>query len=248
MKIRYFGICDVGLKRKVNQDSILMLQNPAKEISLFVVADGMGGHADGELASKAIVNHLDLWANDFQAEQFEGDFSKMVVSLHNIVGQANKFIYEEYNQNQVCGATCVLMFVYKEQYAVLNAGDSHIYLKRDGKIESIMVDDVWENQPGVMDSMTPEEIEKHPNFGKLTNAIGTDALSSLTEKIDTLRADDVFLLCSDGLYKYAPFDKITASMEVAKTEDLQQLCVDMVLSTHAKGAKDNTSVILVVCD
>lgn len=156
MEINYTGICDVGLKRKINQDSLLMAAHREQGMYLFAVADGMGGHADGELASRALTEGLAAWADDFRPELFGGDFRSMTASLQNRLQAINRKIYTEYNKAQVCGSTCVVLFIYGGVYGVLSAGDSRIYLCRGFKTASLMTDDVWENQRAVREAFTGE--------------------------------------------------------------------------------------------
>ena len=90
MQMDYFGICDKGLKRQINQDSLLMAARREQGMYLFAVADGMGGHADGELASRALTEGLKAWADGFRPELFGGNFRNMTVSLQNRIEEINR--------------------------------------------------------------------------------------------------------------------------------------------------------------
>lgn len=247
MDIVYSGICDIGLKRKVNQDSLLMAESRGQGMYLFAVADGMGGHSDGELASKAFTDGLRAWADAFQAEHYNKNFRNMMTSLQNKIEEVNKKIYMEYNQSQVCGTTCVVLLLYQGTYGVISAGDSRIYLRRGWSTVSLMMDDVWENQRDVQRALTAKQIQNHPNYGKLVNAIGTDREVSLSVRTDTLKKGDAFLLCSDGLYKYCPEKYFKRVLRGTVRENVKENVRNLVEKTHEQGAGDNVSVILVKC-
>ena len=167
MKIECLGLCETGLVRKVNQDSIILKINDYAGI--FVVADGMGGHSHGEIASKMITKTMEDWWNHFSEEKYDWDFEKMVYAIQSSLSYANKEVFRNYNQNMVCGSTFAILFLYRDRYAVIHAGDSRIYLEDQG-FGCITVDDVWENQPNLKEEEKRDT--SHPNYGHLTNALG----------------------------------------------------------------------------
>ncbi len=247
MQIGYFGICDKGLKREVNQDSLLMAARREQGMYLFAVADGMGGHADGELASRALTEGLKAWADGFRPELFGGNFRNMTISLQNRIEEINRKIYMEYNRSQVCGSTCVALFIYGDAYGVFSAGDSRIYLHRGFKTVSLMTDDVWENQVSVQEALTGKQIKNHPNFGKLVNAVGTGKEVSLSVRTDLLKKGDAFLLCSDGLYRYCPEKYLKKTLRGLAKGNLQESAKELLAKAYGQGAGDNVSVVLVKC-
>lgn len=247
MEIAYFGICDIGLKRKVNQDSLLTADRREEEMYLFVVADGMGGHSDGELASKALTEGMRTWADAFSVKKYDGNFRNMMLSLQNRIEEINRKIYIEYNQSQICGSTCVVLLLFRNIYGVISAGDSRLYLHRGFKTTSVTTDDVWENQSSVQETLTRKQICSHPNYGKLTNSIGTSEEVFLSVKTDHVKRGDVFLLCSDGLYKYCSEKYLKKVLRSVSEENVEAGVRELVDKTHKQGAGDNVSVILVKC-
>jgi len=244
MELIFSQKCDVGLKREINQDSVLCCADPLYDMYLFVVADGMGGHKDGEKASAEITSALKNWWSEFGSVNYKDDFRRIVTELQNCISGANVTIFEQYNQNCVCGSTCVVFFAYKGNYAVFNAGDSHIYRKRGFKFEPLTIDDTWENQAMIRDRYTRQQIENHPHCGKLVNAIGTGAEAKISVKSDLLEDKDVFLLCSDGLYKYCSEKKIKRIMSKVNGKNVEK-CVDELYDEVVKnGAGDNVSIVL----
>lgn len=169
-----------------------------KDMSLFVVADGIGGYTGGEIASGTITAGFQNWAENFVPNFFDGIFSKMIKSLENKLEEISREIYHKFNQTQICGSTCILLFIYKGNYGIINVGDSRIYKKDGWKLKSIMKDDVWENRIDVKEGMSKKEIISHTNYGKLLQAVGIREDISIASKTDLLKAGESFLLCSDG--------------------------------------------------
>lgn len=247
MRIRYSGICDIGLKRDVNQDSIVTYFKENDNIGLFVVADGMGGYSEGERASQAITSELLQWIEHFSTNVYGDNFSKMMEDLENKLEDINREIFFKYNQEQICGSTCILLFIYKKYYGIINIGDSRIYKKEGWKVRSLMKDDVWENSPEVQESMSEKEIINHHNYGKLLQSVGTKETLMLTSKTDELKQGDTFLLCSDGLYKMCSEKKLARILQFVSESKVEE-CVNKMLSACYKaGAGDNVSIIVVKC-
>lgn len=245
MQIIYSGISDIGLRRNINQDAIFFSSDKGKKLYLFVVADGMGGHSNGEVASNAIVKGMRDWLDDFSEDMFRKGFFGITVSLRNKLEQINNEIYSKYNQQHVCGSTCVILVIYQDMYGVISVGDSRVYLKRGLKVKSLMEDDVWENQIDIRENLDIRTIKSHPNYGKLVHAIGTNKDVSMSVKTDSLRPKDTFLLCSDGLYKYCEFRDLKKTMSHVDENNIEIKIQKVVEKVYKKGAKDNVSVILV---
>ncbi len=242
-KIHYFGVTDVGLKRKINQDSILLHANKDDDFYLFAVADGMGGYDHGEKASKYIVDSLWSWA---QKEELNGlDFLGRLNDLKLEIKRIHLGIHLNYNKNGVCGSTCVALMIYKETYAALSIGDSRVYRYKDHTIESLLRDDIWENMSEIAESLSAEEISVHPDKGKLINALGISNEMWINVSTDLLCANEVFLLCSDGLYKYTTDTKIAKIMRKTNSYMLHQTAFHLLKSAYEGGGKDNISIIMV---
>lgn len=207
----------------------------------------MGGYATGELASQTITKMLSQWIERFSIELYDGNFSKMMESLENRLEEINREIFFNYNQNQICGSTCILLFIYKEYYGIINIGDSRIYKKEGWKIRSIMKDDVWENSPDVQTQLSKKEIKNHYNYGKLLQAVGTKENLILTSKTDVLKSGDTFLLCSDGLYKMCPERILARNLRFVSEKNIEDSVKKMLEEAYKAGAGDNVSIIVVKC-
>jgi serine/threonine protein phosphatase PrpC len=240
--MRYAKICDVGKVREVNQDAIFCASKI--DCGLFAVADGMGGYSLGEKASEEIVRALGIWWKDFASEKYGYDFKLMMRGLIQTVENANQRIYQTYNGEKICGSTVVILFLYRNVYGILCAGDSRIYLYYKGKFRQLTVDDVWENQVGLSDR---ERISSWEHcHGKLVNAVGVRKQIHCRMVTDELKDGMVFLLCSDGLYKFCSEQYIKKCMKISKKEErLEYSCVRLRDKVYEGGAKDNVSIVLV---
>lgn len=245
MKIKYSCFSDVGKVREVNQDSIFCRQKDG--VGLFAVADGMGGHTDGELASQEVADQLIQWWNVHIMECEPSDFVNLIKSLEKIIQIANSNIYQKYNNGAICGCTLVVLFIFQQSYAVISAGDSRIYkLYGINTVSQMTQDDVWEMQQSVRCQYTADEIEHHESKGKLMNAIGVFEEAGMHITTDTLKKADTFLLCSDGVYKMCTEDQIRNWMKAyRKNPDNTGLMTRVKTEIYERGALDNMSAVFV---
>lgn len=240
--IDYFGKCEIGKVRKSNQDSIIMLTKD--DMGIFVVADGMGGHSYGEKASGLIIEKVTEWWNRLEPQIYGCDFRKMMSAIRQTVNEANASIFEQYNQEAVCGSTIVLLFIYKNHYGILYAGDSRCYSYYKRRMKQLTVDDVWENQ--IYISNRERMDVSHPNRGKLVNAIGIQREVQCKIETDEYMEGMTFLLCSDGLYKMCSEKDMGRSLhKCRKKGKLAEACEGMLSKVYKNGAEDNVSLILV---
>lgn len=244
MKLEAAGKSDIGLKREINQDAFCSFYNG--EAGLFAVADGMGGHTDGEKASRIVMEELGRWWHSFTPESYGFAFRKMLGAIEQAIEYANHCIYTEYNRGEICGTTVTVLFIYRDSYAVMYAGDSRCYLSYGRKWKQITVDEVWENQPGIEKKECM--MKSHPNRGKLVNAIGIRENSYCRVVTDILRPDTVFLICSDGLHKFCADRYIKSCIRKVRNGKNAEWAVDeLVREVYANGAGDNVSAVVVKC-
>lgn len=240
--MKYAARSDTGKVRTINQDAVFAADKEGA--GLFLVADGMGGHSHGEKASRLIVKKLTEWWECFWPETYGGNFMQMMYSLKQMVQQANEEIYENYNRENICGSTVALLFIYNGAYGVLSAGDSRIYVYHRWKIRQITTDEVWEKQPGI----APSELQKNwkQHHGKLYNAAGIRREMQCRVVTDEWKAGMVFLICSDGLYKYCRERFLRRCMKhVQRGYHPQRMAEVLVNRVYEMGAEDNVSLILV---
>ncbi len=245
MKIYCNGITDVGGRSGVNQDSFGMYTDGEKGI--FVVADGMGGHTYGEVASAHIVRAVaDFWKTWSEAG-FQGNFSEVTEQIQTVLQNASAYINMNYNQESICGSTVVLLFLYQEQYAVLSVGDSRIYQMDQNSFCQLTDDDVWDNLPNVIVEFTEEERAAHKNHGKLTQAMGATPNVLVHTKAFQLDEKKVFMLVSDGMYQYSSLDSIANCMRQCVDPDKQVEAMQALIEeVFRNGAGDNLSCVVVL--
>ena len=243
-EISYYGITDTGLVRKVNQDSYSM--HVHNSIGLFVVADGMGGHSHGEIASGKLISGVESYWNELEQRGFDITFPDMVSGITEIIERSNRIIYEEDNRENVCGSTVVGLLLYDEYYALFSVGDSRVYLQKGMKIRQLTFDDVWDNLPEVRESMTEKEIREHQNRGKLVSAVGVQESVSVHTSTGMMKGKQKFIVCSDGLYKYCDESFINRCFIRDFGKDhLEKIGENLMNQVKKNGAKDNVTFILV---
>lgn len=245
MRIEYSSISDKGLYREGNQDAVFAKKNGA--MAILAVADGMGGHSHGEKASEIIVSELaSCW--EALCEHSDCQFGKLVDEIVLYLEHANQLIYEGFNQESICGATIVLLFICGNSYCTISSGDSRIYTRKGFQLRQITKDDVWENQPDVIHNYKKEEIMNHSSRGKLISAVGIKPSISLNIRTDTWSGRRRFLLCSDGLYKMCTERQMKNMLSIYNGDKNGNEVLQKALKlVYKNGARDNVSLILAVC-
>ncbi len=225
------ALSETGLKRTVNQDSILSLYS--QEAGLFIIADGMGGHFRGELASELVVSKYTDWWKTIEQCICGMEVSEIVAELENLLKEVHDEIRALYCKHGAQGGTTLcLLLICKNYYVIMNVGDSRVYLCKTWKFRQMTVDDVWK--------------EKDRHYGKLTQAVGMR--NEIQPHIYTGKLDhaDSFLLCSDGIYKYCDEKKLVWDIKQICGEKRMEKTVERIKKrVYQKGAKDNLSLILI---
>ena len=250
LKVRFSGETHIGMKRQHNEDS-LYVPMPAAE-RLCIVADGMGGHASGEVAAKMAVDSLKEFfaatANDPERTwPYKMDRSKGYEENRLITGikLANLRIYESAQRDprqRGMGTTIVTMFAVEDGVYIAHVGDSRIYRMRDGKIEQLTEDHSLLNDYIKMKRLTPEEIANFPHKNVIVRALGMKDTVKVDTRFEQPRAGDLYLLCSDGLSGPVTDDEILQS--ATQNGDLKTAATKMIERANANGGPDNITVVL----
>jgi serine/threonine-protein phosphatase Stp1 len=230
--IRFSAKTHVGLKRKVNEDSILVLP----EQQVWVVADGMGGHEAGDLASQMVVDSIALLPDGMDPQ------AKMRAIREALNGAHERIVAEAHARDTTIGATVVVLVLTDHHFLALWAGDSRIYRLRDGAIEMLTTDHSVVAELVKAGSITWDEAELHPQSNQITRAVGVGQELELEKVHGEVMPGDRFLLCSDGLSKYATFGDLARAMKGAPIETVSEKLVKIALDG---GGADNISVIVV---
>ena len=226
------GACtDVGRVRAGNEDAY-MVRDP-----LFAVADGMGGHQGGEVASNLALERLE--------RATDGDSD-----LADVVREANRAVFEQAAQDPGLagmGTTLTAVRVQDERLHLAHVGDSRMYLLRDGRLERITRDHTVVEQLVDQGRMTAEDAKIHPQRSILTRALGVDEDIQVDESDVDVRSGDRVLLCSDGLTGMVDEDRILSIL--TDTPDPQAACGALIEAANEAGGQDNiTAVVLDVLD
>ncbi len=250
MKVTHAGLSDVGRKREHNEDSFVIVGQDL----LFVVADGMGGHAAGEVASRIAVNAMaDFIASTRKDAEitwpYEYDTNLSVASnrLKTAIRIANQKIIDtiaEKRELEGMGTTLVGLLLSEGIACIAHVGDSRSYLVRDGKMEQMTGDHSWVNEQIKLGFLTKEEAERHPFRNVVTRALGSkeDVQVDIIEK--PLQAGDRLLLCSDGLNTMVDDATILSIIEEAKG-DADLATKNLIARANEEGGEDNVTAILV---
>ncbi len=226
-----------GVVRKVNEDSFISRD----DIGLWAVADGMGGHQAGDVASQLVTKSLG-------AVSFSPDIGELLRATRTALQSANSELISmdgQYDANRVPGSTVVVLLIHGNEAAVVWAGDSRIYRLRHGQTEQITRDHSHVQELVDQHLISPEEAESHPMANVITRAIGIEEPLDL----DVLHLDflegDQFLLCSDGLSRLLSMAEIQNLMQTTSLEESVQTMIHTAL---LRGAPDNVTVISVQSD
>ena len=248
LRIEVAGETNVGMKRTHNEDNFSILE----ESGLYIVADGMGGHASGEVAAKMAVDSLKEFfaatANDPERTwPYKMDRSKGYEENRLITGikLANLRIYESAQRDprqRGMGTTIVTMFAVEDGVYIAHVGDSRIYRMRDGKIEQLTEDHSLLNDYIKMKRLTPEEIANFPHKNVIVRALGMKDTVKVDTRFEQPRAGDLYLLCSDGLSGPVVDDEILSIC--GANGDLKSSAAKLIERANSNGGPDNITVVL----
>jgi serine/threonine protein phosphatase PrpC len=230
--IRYNAKTHVGLKRKVNEDAVLALPDQA----IWMVSDGMGGHEAGDFASRLIADSIAMIPPGL-------DPADRMHALRDAIQSAHQVILREAESRGrgVIGATVAALILANGHFVGLWAGDSRIYRLRDGEIEMLTTDHSAVAELVLAGRMSWDEAEKHPQSNAITRAVGVGDSVELDKVRGEVRAGDRFLICSDGLTKYATFKILRDALTAFPIETVSDQLIQMAL---AGGGADNITVIV----
>jgi PPM family protein phosphatase len=229
--IRGYGrATDSGRKRRRNEDALVIAP------PLFAVADGMGGAQAGEVASKLAAAALE----DTDSGALTGE--ERVVTL---IQEANRRVYERASSDPTTsgmGTTMTVALVESARVVIGHVGDSRAYLLRAGSLEQLTEDHSLVHELMKSGKLSPEEAEIHPQRSVITRALGTDPDVDVdTFSVDT-QADDIFLICSDGLTTMVDDEDILEVLE-RNHDDLDRAAKSLVSAANRGGGEDNITVV-----
>ncbi len=227
------GSTNKGKVRAINEDSFL--DRPTAGI--WVVADGMGGHEAGEIASRMITESL----NEFIPPDTLGKFIDTVEdTLLDVDRKLRDLATIEYG-NRTIGSTVVVLIAFKNYIAYLWAGDSRAYLFREGKLKQLTVDHSEIQNLIDMGAISPEHANNHPASNIITRAVGAVHELHIDVGVEKTYDGDTFLLCTDGLYRDLNEEEMTNLLAKEDTETIGNELIELALT---KQARDNITVVV----
>jgi protein phosphatase len=248
LRIEVAGQTDVGRKRSHNEDNFAILA----EYGLYVVADGMGGHSSGEIASKMAVDTLEQFFQDTSEDPertwpYKMDRAKGYEENRLITGikLCNLRIYEQAQRNpkqRGMGTTLAALFAVEDGIYIAHVGDSRVYRIRDGRIELLTEDHSLLNDYKRMKRLTDDEIANFPHKNVIVRALGMKDTVKVDTRFEAPRVDDILLLCSDGLC--GPVNDQRLLDTVLKHDDLPSATQRLIETANESGGPDNITCVL----
>jgi protein phosphatase len=242
-----FGLTDIGLVRQTNQDTLLL----DNELGLWIVADGMGGHAGGDVASQLAVETIHQYIADHAPSTDQGKSMDCAAIIQSAVVLANATIRKRAKAEPALkgmGTTVVLVFMpdtNDENAFIAHVGDSRIYLIRDKTITALTRDHTLLEERIQVGLLPKTTSSSHPLGHVLTRSVGVESTADPEIAHQKLQPTDEILLCSDGLIKMMNDDQILEVLHKNSNQTEQEKCQALVDRANELGGKDNTTVILI---
>lgn len=245
MNFKVAGETDVGMVRANNEDTFSIME----KAGVLVVADGMGGHASGEVASRMAIDVIQDYFSDGDGKKpFVGDYCDEYSEEANRLGSAIRLaniaihdVSESNSQYHGMGTTVAAVLINGRKMSIAHVGDSRVYLIRSGDIEQLTDDHSLVSEQVKKDIISKEEAEASGMRNILTRALGTMPEVQVDISEMNLMPGDMLLLCSDGLYTMVPDDDIL-SVAISAKEPFEA-CSTLIRMANENGGKDNVTVV-----
>jgi serine/threonine protein phosphatase PrpC len=245
LRLESWGRTDVGMKRRLNED-VFMLD---RDMGVYLVADGMGGHAAGEVASKLAAEEiLSQLADDPGIDAFrEGQAGDFRDRLEGAVLAAHRKVTDavERDDNLKGMGTTVVVAIHPPQspsILICHVGDSRAYRLRDGQLQLLTDDHSWVHEQVAAGFLTEEAARSHPLKNVVTQALGGAAEPRVDLREESMCSGDLYLLCSDGLNSMLTDDEIATLL--ASDGSLEERATRLIVAANQRGGNDNISVVI----
>ena len=238
MKRCFAGLTDTGIVRSVNQDSYYIDESQGR---FFIVADGMGGHAGGQEASKIATEQIQAYLDAHWDNQ---DIPSEIL-LKNAIDQANQEILEDQShhpERRDMGTTVVVM-IFRERPWCAHVGDSRLYRWRDSKLEQVTDDHTWVSLALRSGEITKEQAKVHPWRHVLSQCLGRKDLYNIELQELDVQPGDQLLMCSDGLTEEVSDEEIQDCL--SKSDNYKEAAEKLIVTAKQAGGSDNITVVIV---
>lgn len=236
-----YYLTDPGKVRTHNEDSVVIMTNKNDE-TLMIVADGMGGHRSGEIASSIVVSHVGKSFSNLETLGTKEDAKEW---MKNVISESNVLIYKYTLDNpdsMGMGTTIVMSVITKDYLLFGNIGDSSGYVLKNNHLHKITVDHTLVNLLVKSGELTEEEAREHPRRNVLMRALGTN-MSVEMDIFDVETEVDGILLCSDGLTNMLKDDQIAKVLIEEST--IENRVKKLIIKSNNRGGTDNISIAFV---
>jgi len=239
IELRAAGLSDIGRCRQANQDQFFV----GAELDVMAIADGMGGHAAGEVASDIAITAL---AESMGEERSGWSSSDAAERLRTAMNDGNRKICESVVSRaewRGMGTTMVALVVVEGSAVIGHVGDSRAYLLRSGRLRQLTSDHSWVNEQVKLGLLTDDEARRHPMRNIVTRALGNQPRVDVDVVEEPILPGDVFALCSDGLNGMI-LDAVIEETLATHGQVPQKACQILVEQANANGGEDNITVIV----
>jgi serine/threonine protein phosphatase PrpC len=228
------GVTDVGHVRSKNEDSILVNENE----NIWIIADGMGGHHAGDFASQTITNNLSLFKQHASLDDSILLLEENILNSNSVIRKKSLTL----GRNATIGSTVVCVYIWNNFLFTFWAGDSRLYRFRNAGLGRLTEDHSYVEELVRMGKIEAGDAEAHPAANVVLKAVGIDDNLRLDFEYFELQDGDIYIICSDGLYKDLDEDEIGPIIE-SNPEDMTALSQALLASSLNAGGTDNTSII-----
>lgn len=228
------GVTDTGHVRNKNEDSILI----HAEENVWIVADGMGGHHAGDFASQTITNNLSLFKQ-------HASLDDSILLLEENILNSNAIIRKKslkLGRNATIGSTVVCVYIWNNLLFTFWAGDSRLYRFRGAELERLTEDHSYVEELVKMGKIEASEAEEHPAANVVLKAVGIDDQLCMDLEYFEIQDNDIYIICSDGLYKDLDESNIPPIIE-KHSDNMTELSEALLATSLDAGGTDNTSII-----
>lgn len=231
---------DKGLRRSNNEDACFVMKNDR----IFIVADGVGGNNSGEIASRTAVNEIAKFIEDKpidklkSTEKIKEYFDQCMIDVNFRVLELS----QKFEENKGMATTVVIAYICKDKLYIVNVGDSRGYIFRDGELTQVTDDHTYVNTLLKAGLISEEEAETHENKNMITRAVGAEHTIDADFFVFPIKADDIILICTDGLYGEVCESDLVE--ELKKEKSMSDMCNELVELANQNGGNDNITMVV----
>lgn len=250
MAQRSFALSDVGLRRSHNEDSYCANDG----LGLYVVADGMGGHAAGEIASMTAVQTIEDFVrrteNDhdmtwpYGIDESLSEEENALLSAVKVANHSIRRMATEKPELSGMGTTIAGVKIHNGKASIFNVGDSRVYRVRNSTIVQLTTDHSWVGEQLQRQMITEEEARRHRWKNVITRALGNKSTIDVDLQTVGIEDNDVLVVCTDGLSGLVSNEVILETLSLHR-DDLEQACKGLVAQANTAGGHDNITVLLI---